>query len=79
MICFLGEENKIVKNKVIDGYRHERPDLCPETIYEGIIMPCWAAEPEDRPTFQDLSRRLEAQHKADEEEEKDPYRNFLAR
>ncbi|XP_063409092.1 platelet-derived growth factor receptor alpha-like [Mytilus trossulus] len=35
------------------GFRHEKPDNCPENIYE-IMLSCWNKEPSKRPTFEYL-------------------------
>lgn len=47
-----------VVHQVAKGYRMPRPEgdgiVCPEaTIYQ-IMLKCWSARPEDRPTFQYL-------------------------
>lgn len=36
-----------------DGYRLEKPDACPDDVYE-VIKTCWLDKPEDRPSFSDL-------------------------
>ncbi|XP_071965631.1 tyrosine-protein kinase FRK-like [Antedon mediterranea] len=42
-----------VIQKLSTGYRMERPDECPIHIYE-IMLECWKAIPNQRPTFNDL-------------------------
>ncbi|XP_071965629.1 tyrosine-protein kinase SRK3-like [Antedon mediterranea] len=42
-----------VIQKLTTGYRMERPDECPVHIYE-IMLECWKAIPNQRPTFNDL-------------------------
>ncbi|XP_063698836.1 tyrosine-protein kinase hopscotch isoform X2 [Culicoides brevitarsis] len=37
-----------------DGGRMDRPDNCPEIVFEQIIDPCWEYDPHSRPTFTDL-------------------------
>ncbi|XP_023244349.1 vascular endothelial growth factor receptor 1-like isoform X2 [Centruroides sculpturatus] len=39
------------------GFRMDRPEYAPPDLYEMIRL-CWKAEPEERPTFAELSRRL---------------------
>jgi serine/threonine protein kinase len=34
--------------------RLERPEGCPAGIFDGVLRPCWAAKPQDRPTFSAL-------------------------
>ncbi|XP_071843070.1 uncharacterized protein [Apostichopus japonicus] len=42
-----------------DGKRMTKPDHCSNEIYS-LMMQCWQTDPRKRPTFEDLSRRLEA-------------------
>lgn len=37
-----------------NGYRMAKPDYAPKSIYE-IMLSCWNAEPEDRPSFTELT------------------------
>ncbi|CAG9834717.1 unnamed protein product [Diabrotica balteata] len=37
------------------GYRMERPDNCSPNLYK-IMRNCWSIDPEQRPSFQDLSK-----------------------
>jgi serine/threonine protein kinase len=48
-----GMSNIEVANNVLRGYRMEAPLDCPTEVYE-IMVSCWKAEPENRPTFGDL-------------------------
>lgn len=41
-----------------DGHRLPRPEKCPAPLYE-MMMQCWSAEPDERPTFEALSQQLE--------------------
>ncbi|NWW41198.1 FRK kinase, partial [Panurus biarmicus] len=41
-----------------DGYRLPQPKTCPAPLYE-MMQWCWSAEPDERPTFEGLSRQLE--------------------
>ncbi|XP_051962413.1 protein-tyrosine kinase 6-like isoform X1 [Xyrauchen texanus] len=39
-------------------YRMPAPSKCPQVIYD-IMLSCWSAQTEDRPTFKDLKQNLE--------------------
>ncbi|XP_078656666.1 uncharacterized protein LOC144902898 isoform X2 [Branchiostoma floridae x Branchiostoma belcheri] len=41
-----------------DGYRLEKPVLCPQEIYD-VMKCCWETLPENRPTFPDLKVTLD--------------------
>ncbi|XP_019639750.1 PREDICTED: fibroblast growth factor receptor 3-like, partial [Branchiostoma belcheri] len=41
-----------------DGYRLEKPALCPQEIYD-VMRCCWETLPENRPTFPDLKVTLD--------------------
>ena len=47
-----------------NGYRLERPDECPEDVYN-IMFKCWLAEKRDRPTFADLAAQLKQKLEAE--------------
>lgn len=32
----------------------DRPDNCPEIVYDQLIWPCWEYNPRDRPSYTDL-------------------------
>uniref|UniRef100_A0A8C6S7I9 Tyrosine-protein kinase n=1 Tax=Neogobius melanostomus TaxID=47308 RepID=A0A8C6S7I9_9GOBI len=49
---------KEVFEQVKDGYRMPCPTKCPEFLYK-IMMECWSAEPENRPTFKLLKDRMD--------------------
>ncbi|XP_078369187.1 tyrosine-protein kinase TXK-like [Oculina patagonica] len=42
--------NPEVVQKVVNGYRLQKPHRCPDEMYR-IVERCWHAEPEQRPTF----------------------------
>ncbi|EDO47110.1 predicted protein, partial [Nematostella vectensis] len=44
---------------LMSGFRLSRPPLCPEEIYD-VMMSCWNAEPEVRPSFAKLCTVLES-------------------
>ncbi|XP_040286969.1 tyrosine-protein kinase FRK [Bufo bufo] len=44
--------------KIEQGYRIPKPFNCPQDLYN-IMMECWNADPENRPTFETLQWRLE--------------------
>ncbi|CAH1791170.1 unnamed protein product [Owenia fusiformis] len=41
-----------------DGYRMEKPDNCPDDLYD-LMIRCWKVNPSDRPTFAELKIDLE--------------------
>lgn len=54
-----GLNNHMVLVKVKGGYRLPCPNGCPEDVYQKYMLACWAASPQDRPTFADLARDLD--------------------
>lgn len=50
---------KEVVEMVPKGYRMECPEFCPKEIYEKIILWCWELDAFKRPSFKDLSDKLE--------------------
>ncbi|XP_071959024.1 uncharacterized protein [Antedon mediterranea] len=44
--------------KIKEGYRMPKPDHCEQSIYELMIW-CWSLDPEDRPSFDQLSGQLD--------------------
>ncbi|XP_004345109.1 protein tyrosine kinase src [Capsaspora owczarzaki ATCC 30864] len=50
--------NVDVLHQVERGYRMPAPQGCPEQLYQ-VMLDCWKAKPEDRPTFESLAWRLE--------------------
>jgi serine/threonine protein kinase len=50
-----------VKRIAIDDARPEIPDSVPPLVRD-LISDCWASDPDDRPPFREIVRRLEAMH-----------------
>jgi len=57
-IPYPGMTNAEVLQQVERGYRMPSPPGTPEALY-AIMLDCWKANPEDRPTFETLQWRLE--------------------
>eukprot|EP00040_Diaphanoeca_grandis_P022837 m.123361 g.123361 ORF g.123361 m.123361 type:complete len:500 (-) comp28982_c1_seq1:330-1829(-) len=57
-IPYPGMNNAEVLQQVDKGYRMPPPQGCPELLYQ-IMLDCWKANSEDRPTFETLQWRLE--------------------
>ncbi|NXO73219.1 FRK kinase, partial [Phainopepla nitens] len=47
-----------VIQKLDNGYRLPRPETCPVPLYK-MMLECWSAEADRRPTFEVLSKRLD--------------------
>ncbi|XP_020795396.1 protein-tyrosine kinase 6b [Boleophthalmus pectinirostris] len=58
-IPYPGLQTQEVFDQVTSGYRMPRPNKCPEFLY-AIMLECWNAEPESRPTFRSLKQRLDS-------------------
>eukprot|EP00118_Oscarella_pearsei_P006478 m.29283 g.29283 ORF g.29283 m.29283 type:complete len:1178 (+) comp31156_c0_seq2:147-3680(+) len=54
---YSGMKPRLVLNFVESGKRLRRPELCPENMYK-ILEDCWLEEPEDRPTFTEIAKRV---------------------
>ena len=46
-------DNKTVALEVAKGMRPEKPDDCPEDVFN-IMQQCWKADPDERPSFKTL-------------------------
>lgn len=57
-IPYPGMNNAEVLHQVDKGYRMPPPQGCPELLYQ-IMLDCWKANADDRPTFETLQWRLE--------------------
>ena len=53
-----GMSNYEVLEGVVQGYRMPSPPGCPDPLYQ-IMLSCWKAEPDKRPTFEYLKYQLE--------------------
>lgn len=53
-----GWNGKQTLAKLEQGYRIPKPINCPPELYN-IMLECWNAKPETRPTFETLQWRLE--------------------
>lgn len=51
-------DSKVVA-QVASGYTPIIPPACPEDFFAEVVEPCFAQEPDDRPTFADLSLRTQ--------------------
>jgi fyn-related kinase len=57
-IPYAGMTNAEVLGKVETGYRMEQMKDCPDALYQ-MMLECWKAVPEGRPTFETLQWQLE--------------------
>ena len=48
----------LLMKAILDGLRPELPDDCPPQL-AGLLGLCWHADPQQRPTFSEITRRLE--------------------
>ena len=53
-----GISNKDVLQKLKQSQFLACPQSCPQIIYEELILPCFHLEPEKRPNYKELYRRL---------------------
>ncbi|PSN38777.1 hypothetical protein C0J52_18673 [Blattella germanica] len=51
------EVDEKLYNKLVVGYRMERPDFATADIYE-VMLSCWETNPDERPSFMDLAEIL---------------------
>ena len=50
--------NETFYNRLLDGYRMDKPSLCPNSIYSTMLK-CWNGKPEKRPSFNKLVEDFE--------------------
>ncbi|XP_063955902.1 fibroblast growth factor receptor 3-like isoform X2 [Lytechinus pictus] len=58
-VPYPGMDGRYVISKLQQGYRMERPTMCPEEIYE-IMRRCWQENPHHRPSFTVMNNALDA-------------------
>lgn len=51
--------NERVIAHILRGGRLERPETCTDQVYE-LMQKCWRENPDDRPTFADIAKQLDA-------------------
>jgi serine/threonine protein kinase len=54
-VPYQGLANEQVMSYVKDGRKMQRPENCPDVLFE-MMSECWEAQPNSRPTFLDLCR-----------------------
>ncbi|XP_057198269.1 tyrosine-protein kinase Lyn-like [Triplophysa rosa] len=55
---YAGLSNREVIARVQRGYRMQRPEHCSKELYD-VMLSCWKAKPEERPTFEYMQSVLE--------------------
>ncbi|CAJ0942209.1 unnamed protein product, partial [Mesorhabditis belari] len=55
---YTGIANFLVQPYLASEERLPQPRYCPPRLYDYVMLSCWAANPEDRPTFTELTRRI---------------------
>ncbi|XP_068726363.1 platelet-derived growth factor receptor alpha-like [Montipora capricornis] len=63
-------KNKQLLENLKAGYRLEKPDMCTDPVY-ALMTDCWNQDPDERPSFQRLYKRLD-----DMLEEQEDYFDF---
>ena len=48
-----------IREKLVAGYRMEKPAECTDYLYEQVILKCWQLEPKQRPKFRDLVKEFD--------------------
>ena len=51
-----------VLRMVEKGYIMEKPENCPDAIYE-IMQECWNLDPQKRPSMQEIGKRIGAMYR----------------
>ena len=44
-------DNRTIKKQVLDGFRLQCPDDCPDDVFQVLMSDCWLGDPNDRPSF----------------------------
>jgi hypothetical protein len=55
---FKNLSNTEVIARVESGLSIDKPDICPETLYQSVLLPCFAVNPCLRPSFNELVKAL---------------------
>jgi hypothetical protein len=54
---YAGRTNAEACDEVLAGYRLEKPDKCPDSMYE-LMTECWNENPKQRPTMSQVGAKL---------------------
>ncbi|XP_022794141.1 macrophage colony-stimulating factor 1 receptor-like isoform X1 [Stylophora pistillata] len=57
-IPYPGISNRELFKLLKSGYRMDKPAICSDALYE-LMLDCWRADPEERPSFEQLVTRME--------------------
>lgn len=57
-IPYPGITNREMYKLLKSGYRMEKPAICSDELYQ-LMLDCWKADPEERPSFKQLVTRME--------------------
>lgn len=57
-IPYPGISNRELFKLLKSGYRMDKPAICSDALYE-LMLDCWRADPEERPSFEQLITRME--------------------
>mmetsp|Transcript_23883 Transcript_23883/g.33477 ORF Transcript_23883/g.33477 Transcript_23883/m.33477 type:complete len:928 (-) Transcript_23883:126-2909(-) len=68
---YRGMGNNEATEAVINGYRLPKPNRCPDSVYV-LMMQCWAEEPSDRPSFDEICNKLNEILKTEQFDEAPP-------
>ncbi|XP_065909295.1 tyrosine-protein kinase Mer-like [Dysidea avara] len=56
---YAGIENQLMIRALKNGYRPDKPVLCPDELYNSVISLCWEEVPMNRLTFRDIVKKLD--------------------
>jgi serine/threonine protein kinase len=56
-VPYLGMTNVETAEQVLAGYRMNKPELCPDSVYQ-IMTKCWAENPKERPTMNEIVEEI---------------------
>jgi hypothetical protein len=66
---YLGKTNSETSDFVLSGKRMEKPEKCPEAIYE-LMLKCWEEKSKLRPSMREIHESLNKMRKSEFVEEK---------